>query len=43
MRLENSDGSELGWIEASPAVVIPVTFPAFYRFSASLPENTELR
>ena len=43
MRLEQIDGSELGWIEASPGVVVPHTFPAFYRFSASLPENAELR
>eukprot|EP00618_Florenciella_parvula_P018915 CAMPEP_0119511022 /NCGR_PEP_ID=MMETSP1344-20130328/29810_1 /TAXON_ID=236787 /ORGANISM="Florenciella parvula, Strain CCMP2471" /LENGTH=225 /DNA_ID=CAMNT_0007547983 /DNA_START=14 /DNA_END=687 /DNA_ORIENTATION=- len=43
MKLEQPDGSELGWIEASPAVVVPLAFPAFYRFSASLPENTELR
>ena len=43
MRIEQIDGSELGWIQASPGVVVPHTFPAFYRFSASLPENAELR
>ena len=40
---EASDGSAVGWLRAAPTVVTPEHFPCFYRFSDSLPPDTEIR